>query len=75
VPLVDVGRVSRVRHLFATGRARRMREKARLSIRELASAAGVSPSSLHRWETGQASPSPEGALAWAEAMRGLGLPV
>lgn len=38
---------------------------------ELASTAGVSPSSLHSWETGQAKPSPKGAIAWAEATKEL----
>jgi transcriptional regulator with XRE-family HTH domain len=50
-----------------------MREEAGLSIRELASLAKLPQASLQRWETGSSSPRAEACLAWAEAMRRLGL--
>ena len=71
--VVDIVRLSRVRRQFRSGRARRMREGAALSVRELASRIGVDPSTLSRWERGATTPSPEGALAWAAAMEELGL--
>jgi DNA-binding XRE family transcriptional regulator len=71
--VVDIVRLSRVRRQFRSGRARRMREGAALSVRELASRIEVDPSTLSRWERGATTPSPEGALAWAAAMEELGL--
>jgi DNA-binding transcriptional regulator YiaG len=70
---MDIVRLSRVRRQFRSGRARRMREGAALSLRELASRIDVDPSTLSRWERGETTPSPEGALAWATAMEDLGL--
>ena len=61
-----------VRQLFRSGRAKKMREKAGLSLRELAAMAGVPASSLQTWEAGQHAPRPEACLAWAEAMERLG---
>lgn len=66
-------KLSRVRRQFRNGRARRMRESAALSVRELAARIDVDPSTLSRWERGETTPSPEGALAWAAAMEDLGL--
>lgn len=67
--------VSRVRRAFRTGRGRELRAEADLSIRELAAMAGVSRSSLTRWEAGEDSPRPEAAIAWARAMGRLGFRV
>jgi transcriptional regulator with XRE-family HTH domain len=67
--------VSQVRRAFRTGRARELRAEAGLSIRELATMAGVSRSSLTRWEAQQDAPRPEACLAWAEAMERLGFKV
>ena len=67
-----MARVSRVRRLFRTGRARRLRQQAALSVRELAAMMKVDPSTLSRWERGLTTPSAEGALAWASAVEHLG---
>ncbi len=67
--------VSRVRRSFRTGEARRMREEAGLSIRELASLAKFPQASLQRWETGNSGPRAEACLAWAAAMKRLGFKV
>lgn len=64
--------VSRVRRLFASSRARQLRLRSRLSVRELASMCGVAHATLSRWETGASAPSVGGALAWARAMQKLG---
>jgi DNA-binding XRE family transcriptional regulator len=72
---VDMALVSRVRRAFRTGQARALREEAGLSIRELAAYAGLPRASLQNWETGTSLPRPEGALAWANAMKRLGFKV
>ena len=59
----------RARLLARSGEARRLREEAGLSIRELAAFLGVDPSSVSRWETGEAVPSRRGvAIRLAEAL-------
>lgn len=63
--------VSTVRHLFATGDAKKMREWTHLSVRELARLVGVSHTSLVRWEAGVNAPSLTGALAWSKPCRNL----
>jgi transcriptional regulator with XRE-family HTH domain len=40
-----------VRRMFVSGEARRIRQAADLSLRDAASAAGVDPKALQRWET------------------------
>jgi DNA-binding transcriptional regulator YiaG len=69
---MDWAEVAKVRQLFRSGRARKMRERAGLSLREFAAMAGVPASSLQTWEAGQHAPRPEAALAWAKAMEKLG---
>lgn len=55
---IDLGRVTEVRRLCGTGKARRLRIKAGASLREVADAVAsqcgypVSQSSVYRWETG-----------------------
>lgn len=59
----------RARLLARSGEARRLREEAGLSIREFAAFLGVDPSSVSRWETGEAVPSRRGvAIRLAEAL-------
>lgn len=64
----DLFRVSSVRHLAACGRARAIRKKRRISLRELASAIGTTPSTLSRWENGRTTPRGAAALRWADAL-------
>lgn len=72
---VDEVLVSQVRRAFRSGKARRLREEAGLSIRELASLAKLPHASLQRWETGASLPRAEACLAWSEAMERLGFRV
>lgn len=67
--------ISQVRRAFRSGKARKMREEAGLSIRELASLAKIPQASLQRWETGSSAPRAEACLAWSEAMERLGFKV
>jgi len=68
-------RVSRARQALASGRGRKMRERAKLSTRELAGMVGVDQSTIARWERGETVPSAEDALAWSTAMERLGFKV
>jgi transcriptional regulator with XRE-family HTH domain len=50
--------------LGPTGRGRRLRQEAGLSVRELARFLGVKASTLTRWETGQTHPRGEAGVRW-----------
>lgn len=52
----DLRRISEVRALVASGKAREQRESRRLTRQEIADAVGVSPLTLSRWEKGTATP-------------------
>ena len=57
------------RLLGPTGRGRRLRERAGLSIRELAGLLGVDAATLSRWENGRTHPRGSGAARWLAACR------
>lgn len=61
-------RVSEVRRMLVSGQVREQRKRLHLSQREVASALGVAPGSVHRWEAGERLPRPELALKLAEAL-------
>jgi transcriptional regulator with XRE-family HTH domain len=63
--------IARARRLARTGEGRRIREAAAVSVRELAAAVGVDPTTVWRWETGQSIPKPEQARRWDAALRDL----
>jgi transcriptional regulator with XRE-family HTH domain len=63
--VTDLPLLIRGRRLASDGRGRRLRERAGLSVSELAHALGVDVGTLSRWETGKAKPRPEAALRWA----------
>jgi DNA-binding transcriptional regulator YiaG len=67
----EIKRVSLMRQLAATGEAKRIRERSRIGLRELASWINVQPKALHRWESGNVRPTGESALRWAEAIEKL----
>lgn len=49
--------LARVRDYCRTGFARQIRQSRHVSLRELAAAVGdTTPTSVHRWETGQCAP-------------------
>lgn len=64
----DLRRISAVRALVANGRAREHRTSRHLTLREVADAIGSSPSAVHNWETGKASPRSRAALRLADAL-------
>jgi transcriptional regulator with XRE-family HTH domain len=67
----DLLLIARARRLSVTGEARKLREQAGLSLREVADAIGASPSALWRWENAQRTPRGAAAVAWGELLRDL----
>lgn len=63
--------VARVRALLRSGRARTIRERARLSQAEVARAVGTDGPQISRWEAGKAAPQREAALRLAKLLDGL----
>ena len=67
----DVLDLSHVRRLARDGEARRIRVDAGLSLREVASAVGVSVAGLSRWELAQRSPHGRAAIRWGRLLAEL----
>lgn len=65
--------IQEVRRLARSGEARKLRQRSRVSLREMASEIGVDPSSLSRWETGETAPRAEAAFRWATALLAIRL--
>ncbi|WP_167880601.1 helix-turn-helix domain-containing protein [Nocardioides guangzhouensis] len=61
----------RARELAETGEGRRIRERAGVTLGELAAAIGTSGPVLSRWEAGEAVPQGEAATDWARVVGGL----
>lgn len=61
----------RARAYAADGRARKLREGAALSVRDMARLAGVSPTCLFRWETGSRSPRGDAAVRYGRLLGDL----
>lgn len=60
-----------IRRYCRDGTARTVRVEAGLSVRELASAAGVSFAAISKWERNLAIPRAEGGLRYAESIAEL----
>jgi DNA-binding transcriptional regulator YiaG len=63
--------LAQVRELLRSGRARAIRERANVSIRELADSLEVHEATVARWESGARSPRGPIALRYAELLRAL----
>ena len=63
--------VVRGRQLATSGAGRMLREQAGLSLAEIATACGVYPSTVLRWETGARVPKGHHAVAYKELLEGL----
>lgn len=63
--------VTRVRELARAGRAREARQRAGLSLSEIAVAVGVSTATIYRWETAQRRPTGAPALRYARLCENL----
>lgn len=64
-------RIARGRVLATSGAARRIREAAGVSQRELAEVVEVAPSTLARWERGETRPRGASSVRYAEALTTL----
>jgi len=60
--------ISNIRRLLASGEFARMRLRVYLHETEIAQAIGVNPSTVSRWERGEASPRAAHALALAKML-------
>lgn len=63
--------LARVRAMAATGQAREVRTRARLSLADVAGVLGVGVSTVARWETGQRAPQAKVALRYAKLLDDL----
>jgi transcriptional regulator with XRE-family HTH domain len=64
----DLNRVTRARSFAESGAARSIRLAADLSLREVASAAGVSVSTVWRWEHGERRPRGDAAVRYGAVL-------
>jgi DNA-binding transcriptional regulator YiaG len=64
----DVSKLIRARWLARSGEGRRIRERAGLSLREVADAVGVDPTTLARWEHDRSVPRSRAAQRWADVI-------
>jgi DNA-binding XRE family transcriptional regulator len=60
----DVEELSRLRSFLRSGAGRQVRLARGASLRELSRDAGVSPTTILRWETGERTPRGQGALRY-----------
>lgn len=67
----DALRISALRHLADSGRARELRLLAQLSLPEVAAACGVSHVCISRWERGERRPRGPGALRYGALLDAL----
>lgn len=56
--------VAVIRQQLSSGEAKAIRQRSRLSLSEIASAVGVTPTSVCRWENGECSPRIPEALKY-----------
>lgn len=70
-PNSDLIALLRARRYAADGTGRRLREAAHLSLRDLAAAAGLSYSTVSRWETGVSRPRGGGAIRYGRLLGDL----
>lgn len=69
--MTDDALLADARELVRTGRGRRTREQADVSLEELAAAVGVSVVELMAWELGEREPSGPAAVDYSRVIRAL----
>ena len=60
--------IAKARRFAATGEGKAIREAARISVREIADAAGTAPTTIWRWENGHRQPRGSAAGRWADVL-------
>jgi DNA-binding transcriptional regulator YiaG len=64
-------RLAKVRRLAATGEARQIRQRAELSMSEIAAAVGVHEATVSQWERGKQRPRGEAALQYLAVLEAI----
>lgn len=64
VSVTDLAPIAEARRLANSGEARRIREAAQISAREMADAVAVHVTSLLAWESGESIPRKDAAARW-----------
>lgn len=64
----DPKRLARVRQLAASGEARRIRLKAKLSLNDVGRPVGVSHTAILNWELGRRRPTGDAAFRYLEVL-------
>lgn len=67
----ELAALSRMRVLVHTGAARHVRERAGISVAEMAAACGVNRLTVRRWESGENAPRGGPAVRYAAALDSL----
>lgn len=60
--------LEQARHLSTSGNGKRIREQAKLTLKEVAEHIGVDVKTLRRWESGESMPRGDKAIAWVRAL-------
>lgn len=71
MPSTNIERLALVRQLAITGEARRLRQDAGISLREIAEACGVDTGTVWKWETGRRRPRGETSLRYLKVLERL----
>jgi transcriptional regulator with XRE-family HTH domain len=66
-PMGDIAALVQARRLARDGSGRALRERAELSVREMAHDIGVDVATLSRWERGECRPRRDAAVRWVTA--------
>lgn len=68
---LDALQLARLYRLQASGEAERIRERAGLSVCELAAHCRVTTATVYRWESSEVKPQRVSALTWMSLLDGL----
>jgi len=71
MPNPELADLLRARRCAADGSGRLLREAAHLSLRDVARAADINLSTLHRWETGERRPHGDAAIRYGRLLADL----
>jgi DNA-binding transcriptional regulator YiaG len=67
-PAEQLARRIRAAQLPPPAERARIRHQARIPLREFAQALGVTPTTVYRWELGEANPTTDHAIAYADLL-------
>jgi DNA-binding transcriptional regulator YiaG len=64
----EIGRLTTVRQLASSGKARKIRLNAQATLGEIAGEVGVLPGTVWKWETGRCRPNGEPAIRYLDVL-------